>query len=125
MALVQPPVVPAMPANDSSARIVQALNRQIETRASAEQVTLADLTLVATASARHQVAASPAAGSGVRSGRRGGGSGGRLSHPGANQQKMTPEQEQREVDEMARRVLVEIDNLRASFSDRLGHYQER
>jgi hypothetical protein len=26
---------------------------------------------------------------------------------------------------MARRVLDEIDNLRASFRDRLGHYQER
>ncbi|HEX6835366.1 MAG TPA: hypothetical protein VF334_02280, partial [Polyangia bacterium] len=56
------PVVAGAPSSDSASRIVEALRSQPATPSSDDRVSLADLTLIAIASATQQVAASPAGG---------------------------------------------------------------
>ena len=61
-------MVAGAPSSDSTARIVEALRAQPSTASSDDCVSLADLTLIAIASATQQVAASPAGGGGPSGG---------------------------------------------------------
>jgi hypothetical protein len=56
------PLVAGAPASDSASRIVEALRTPAATATSDDRVSLADLTLIAIASATQQIAASPAGG---------------------------------------------------------------
>lgn len=116
------PLVSAVPASDSASRIVEAVRNPPAATSSDDRVSLADLTLIAIASATQQVAASPAGGgpgSGASAaaapaaapdaGHGGGGHGG----------KGNPQQE---IEELARAAFAELQRLIEIARERSGHH---
>ena len=119
LALVQtaPPPVPAAPASESTARIVDALRAQQDSSTVAdERVTLSDLTMISTASAQQKLAASsgPTTPSSTNNASRG--SKGKSS----GDTKKNPEAERREIEEIARHVLDEVERLSEIARERSG-----
>ena len=111
--------VAARPASEASAKMVEALRTQQQHSSSDDRITLADLTLVAVASATQQMAASrsdsgggaaPAAGS--------------AGHGGGDHQKKDPEAERREIEELARHVIDEVKHQYAISFERSGRTWE-
>ena len=122
--LVSPtPSVAGKPTTDASASIVAAASRaglNASTNGSGGSgISLSDLTLITTASATRQIAAASRAQQPRQRHRM---VDGPKKTPGKGVQsvKMTPEQEQREIDELARRVLSEVDVLLAMARERTG-----
>jgi hypothetical protein len=119
LALVQttPPPVPAAPSSDATAKIVEAMRAQQESpTGSDERVTLSDLTLIATASANQQLAAAsdaitPSSNNSSSRGSKGKSSG---------ETKKNPEAERREIEEIARHVLDEVERLSEIARERSG-----
>jgi hypothetical protein len=117
------PLVTAVPSNDSASRMVEAVRSQPATP-SDDRVSLADLTLIAIASATRQVAASPAGGGPSGSGGvsspaaapaatpigAGHGGGGRSGSP------------QQEIEEIARAAFAELQRLIEVARERSGHH---
>jgi hypothetical protein len=117
--LVQPPPpVPSAPSSESSARMLEALRSQVQSSATDDRVTLADLTLVAAASSSRQMAASaaPAAGSSTPTQGQQSTAGGH----GAKAEKKSPEAERREIEEIARHVLDEVERMCEIARERNG-----
>lgn len=112
---VQPPVA-AAPASEATARMVEALRAQQHATVD-DRVTLADLTLVAVASATQQLAASPI-----------GGGAPVANAPATNRPSTSPhaaaepspEAERREIEELARQVLDEVHSLVEIARERSG-----
>jgi hypothetical protein len=117
------PVVAGAPSSDSASRIVEALRSQPPASAGDDRVSLADLTLIAIASATQQVAASavgggpsgggaaaaaPAASSGGGGGN--GGGGGKSGNPA------------QEIEELARAAFDELQRLIAIARERSGDH---
>jgi hypothetical protein len=112
-----PPPVTSTPSSDASARMVEALRAQQQHGPTDDRVTLADLTLVAVASATQQLAASqPHRASAVQTAATS--AGGRRPHEAAS--KPDPETERREVEELARQVLDEVHSLVEIARERSG-----
>ncbi len=119
MHLVQPaPVVPAAPASESTAKIVEALrSQQQQSGANDDRVTLADLTLVAVASSTGKLAASSApASTGAHASQSPAAAGGK----GGPSEKKSPEAERREIEELARHVLDEVERMCEIARERSG-----
>ena len=109
------------PSSDSASRIVEALRSQPAASSSDDRVSLADLTLIAIASATQQVAASPAGG--------GPSGGGASSAPAA----AAPERAAahgggksgnpvQEIEELARAAFDELQRLMAIARERSGDH---
>jgi hypothetical protein len=114
--------VSGAPSNDSATRIVEALRSQPASSPSDDRVTLADLTLIAIASATQQVAASPAgggpsAGAPAGGGPSGGGGGGAPAGGGAKSG--NPAQE---IEELARAAFDELQRLITVARERSGDH---
>jgi hypothetical protein len=114
------PLVSAVPSSDSASRIVEAVRSQPAATPSDDRVTLADLTLIAMASATQQVAASPAGG-GPGSGTsttaapaaapsESGGGGGKSGNPA------------QEIEELARAAFAELQRLVEIARERSGDH---
>ena len=115
--LVEPPRVASAPSSESSAKIIDALRSQQQNAPSDDRVTLADLTLVATASSTSQLAASPAGGSSHShhaSHAQGGG-----HHHGGSDSK-SPEAERLEIEVMAQHLVDEIRRRAEVTRERTG-----
>lgn len=118
--------VPAAPVSDASARMVEVMQRQqapvtggSSRSGGSDRLSLSDLTLVAVAAATQQVAASTAPASTSSAPRGGGGRDGGGS--GKSQgSRMSPEQEHQEIEELARRVLGEVEWMMDAMRDRIG-----
>jgi hypothetical protein len=115
------PMVAGAPSSDSASRMVEALRTQPATATSDDRVSLADLTLIAIASATQQVAASPAGG-----GPSGGGgaaapaaSAEPASGGGGSKKSGNPAQE---VEELARAAFDELQRLFAMARERSGEH---
>jgi hypothetical protein len=125
--LVQPTAAPAAPVNDASARMVEVLQRQhapatggSSSSGGSDRISLSDLTLVAVAAATQQVAASTSPASTSTSGRSGGGREGGGSAGNSSASAKSPEQEHREIEDLARRVLSEVEWMMDALRDRAG-----
>jgi hypothetical protein len=125
--LIRPATAPAAPVNDASARMVEVLQRQHAPAAGgnswnggSDRLSFSDLTLVAVAAATQQVAAS--SGSASASPATQGGSGKEGVGPAGRSQASSPspEQEHREIEDLARRVLSEVEWLMDAMRDRVG-----
>jgi S-DNA-T family DNA segregation ATPase FtsK/SpoIIIE len=119
--LVQPPPpVASAPSSDSSAKILEAMRSQQQHAPGDDRITLADLTLVAAASRSGQLAASAGeaasggGGAGAASPQGAGGKG------GAAAEKKSPEAERREIEELARHVLDEVERMIEIARERSG-----
>lgn len=124
MALVQPPPVAAAPTSEATTKILDALRSQRtqERAPSDDRITLADLTLVAAASSTQQLAAAAQpAGESV------GKSAAESSKAivGAAKEEKSPEQEQREIEHLARRVVNELSTLLEISRERSGNTWEK
>lgn len=124
--LIRPTTVPAAPVNDASARMVEVMQRQSapvtggsNRSGGSERLSLSDLTLVAVAAATQQVAASTAPASTTSTTKGGGGRGG-VGAGNSQASAMSPEQEHREIEDLARRVLSEVEWLTDAMRDRIG-----
>ncbi len=112
------PVVAGAPSSDSASRMVEALRTQPAAATSDDRVSLADLTLIAIASATQQVAASPAGG---------GPSGGGAAAPAASSEPASGGSKKsgnpaQEVEELARAAFDELQRLFAMARERSGDH---
>ena len=113
----EPATIGATPSGEASTRIVEAM-RASQSGTSDDRVSLADLTLVAVASATQQLAASSTASHGP-SHHDEGHSHGAPSH-GGHGSKKSAEAEQREIDEIAHQVLDEVHRMLEIAGERSG-----
>jgi hypothetical protein len=114
--MIEPPVA-AAPTSESTAKMVEAL-RAHQNAPADDRLTLADLTLVAVASATQQVAASQAPPTVAAASTGGGGGAGTSRAAGGAEQNL--EAEQREIEELARQVLDEVRSLVEISRERSG-----
>ncbi|HEY2746697.1 MAG TPA: hypothetical protein VGL86_18840, partial [Polyangia bacterium] len=117
------PVVAGAPSSDSASRIVEALRSQPSASSSDDRVSLADLTLIAIASATQQVAASPAgggpSGGAAAAAAPAAASSASASAAGGGKKSGNPAQE---IEELARAAFEELQRLFAMARERSGDH---
>lgn len=116
--LVEGARVGSAPSSESSARMIDALRSQQQNAPSDDRVTLADLTLVATASSTSQMAASAAGGHSSHSHHATHGHGGESKHGGG--EKKSPEAERLEIEIMAQHLVDEVRRRAEVSRERTG-----
>jgi hypothetical protein len=104
----QPLVVPAAPASDAASKIVEAVRTAPTHTPNDDRISLADLTLIATASATQQIAASPAGGGPAPSAPSGGGGGGHGGGGGGHGKGDKKGGGAHEIEELAQKIYDEL-----------------
>jgi hypothetical protein len=115
------PVVAGAPASDSASKIVEALRQQPATAAGDDRVSLADLTLIAIASATQQVAAS-ATGGGPSAGGSSSSSPPAAAAPAGAHGGGGSGNPVEEIEELARAAFVELQRLMEIARERSGNH---